>query len=214
MNNTSRILNLCGIVAPVLFAAVIIYCGLLQPGYSHYSQVMSVLAARGSSTEWFARVGGWCVPGLLTAGFGFFLLKNVSRSKVAVSAALLVIVNGLGRFSGGVFNCDPGCQPVDPSVSQRIHNPSTVIAYLALGVACGLWAFSAKKIVVPRWFGWYSLTSAILGLGFFAALVASALMTHGGVGLFQRLSFGILNLWILALAILIWFSARRPDAWR
>ncbi len=47
--------NLCGILAPLLWASAIIVCGRLRPEYSHYTQYISELGERGSSTEFIMR---------------------------------------------------------------------------------------------------------------------------------------------------------------
>jgi hypothetical membrane protein len=52
MNRKTAVwLNACGIVAPLLWASMVIYSGSRHPGYSHVRQYVSDLAARGSSTR-------------------------------------------------------------------------------------------------------------------------------------------------------------------
>ena len=44
---------LCGLVAPLLWAAVIVLAGELRPGFDQVSQYISELGERGSTTELF-----------------------------------------------------------------------------------------------------------------------------------------------------------------
>ena len=52
----TRILTAAGIAAPLLYAAAVIYCGAVRPGYNPVTQFMSELAERGSSTEGVMRI--------------------------------------------------------------------------------------------------------------------------------------------------------------
>ncbi len=54
-------------------------------------------------------------------------------------------------------------------------------------------------------FAWYSLVSAIVGT-VFLVLIAMDARTRSHVGLFQRLSFGTMQLWLGALAVSMWPS--------
>ena len=54
---------LCGLVAPLLWAAVIVIAGELRPGFDHVGQYISELGERGSTTETFMRYGGFVATG-------------------------------------------------------------------------------------------------------------------------------------------------------
>ena len=60
---------LCGVLAPVLWAAVIIIAGELRPGFDHVGQYISELGERGSSNGFFMRYGGFVATGLLHLGY-------------------------------------------------------------------------------------------------------------------------------------------------
>lgn len=200
---TKAILNAGGIVAPILWAATIIYCGSHHPEYSHYRQFISELGERGSSTESLMRFGAFVLPGLMVAGFGLLLLTVFTHSKVVIGAAILVVLSGIGRFGDGVFPCDHGCLPVDPSFSQRMHNFSAVLNAFSLVAAGFLFFIAAPKVLPSRWFRWYSLISAVFGL-LFLLMLRAAIPSGGGIGLFQRLSMGVLNVWLLVLSVMVW----------
>src|SRR5262245_61425956 len=104
--NAAAWLSVGGIVAPLLWAWVVVYSGSRHPEYSHVRQYVSDLAARGSSTQVVMQAGGFILPGLLTAGFGV-LVGVRARARLAGIGAALLIVAGLARAAAGVFVPDP-----------------------------------------------------------------------------------------------------------
>jgi hypothetical membrane protein len=193
-----RILTLAGIVAPVVYAGAVIYCGAMRPGYDHVTRFMSELAERGSSTEMTMRVAGFYIPGLLILAFAASLLKR----PVAWPVALLLVIHGIGRVTAGVFPCDAGCPAAGASFSQMMHNGAAAVNALTVPAAATIWFFSARTAGRRR-FALYSLVSAIAGLVFLVLMLMDA-VTRVHVGLYQRLSFGIMTLWIGALAVSLW----------
>jgi hypothetical membrane protein len=196
----TRILTAAGIAAPLLWAAAVIYCGAVRPGYNPVSQFMSELAERGSSTESVMRVTGFYLPGVLTVMFGVLLLTRSAGRPVAV----LVIVHGAARLTAGIFPCDAGCPMPGSSVSQVVHNIAGMLNGIILPAAALFCFFHLRKIGRER-FAWYSLVSAIVST-VFLVLIAMDLPTRSHVGLYQRLSFGTMQLWLGVFALSIWPS--------
>ncbi len=203
----ARTLAAAGIAAPVVWAVAVIYCGVSRPGYDPVNQFISELAERGSSSELLMRAAGFYLPGLLVVMFGLLLLTRSTGWPVAV----LIIIHGAGRLTAGMFPCDPGCPVHAASVSQTVHNASAMLNGVTLPVAALLSSFAHWKVGRRR-FATYSLASAITGTAFLALMVMS-LSTRSHVGLFQRLSFGFMNLWLAAFAVSIWPSrvSTRPN---
>ena len=199
-----------GFIAPVLWVAAFLYSGSLRPEYSHYRQYVSELAARGTPTQHFMQVTGFVIPGLLIVGFGF-LLGVLARSWLIASAASFLIVSGMARAVAGVFPQDACCTSAPQSTSQAIHNVAGGVYYFTLGMAALMWAVAARQMFGRHsgWFGWYSLTSVVLAVAAPSVLLWTGAATSADVGLFQRVSFGLLNLWIFVLAALTW---SRPAA--
>ncbi len=196
----TRMLTAAGIAAPVLWAAAVIYCGAVRPGYNPVTQFISELAERGSPTEGVMRITAFYLPGVLIVMFGVFLL---TRSGGLFVAALLII-HAAGRLTAGTFPCDPGCPVPGSSVSQVVHNAAGMIHVTTLLAAALLCSFHLRTIGHRR-FGWYSLVSAIVSTVFLVLMIIDA-PTSSHVGLFQRLSFGILHLWLAAFALSLWPS--------
>src|SRR5215211_3356897 len=81
---------MCGICAPVLWAAAIILCGGLRPGYSHLTQYISELGERGSSTEYLMRYAGFVPTGILHVLFAGSLYVALKGDRPAPAPALLL----------------------------------------------------------------------------------------------------------------------------
>jgi hypothetical membrane protein len=196
----TRILTAAGIAAPLLWAAAVIYCGAVRPGYNPVTQFISELAERGSSTESVMRITAFYIPGVLIVMFGVLLLTRSAGLPVAA----LLIVHGVGRLTAGTFPCDPGCPVPGSSLSQVVHNVAGMLNISTLPAAALFCFLHFRKIGRHR-FAWYSLVSAIVGTVFLVLTVLNA-PTHSHVGLFQRLSFGIMHLWLGVFALSIWPS--------
>ncbi len=190
---------LCGVLAPLLWASAIAYCGTLRPGFSHFTQYISELGEHGSSTELLMRYGAFVPTGLMHLAFAGALAVAFRSSRLGVLAAILLGLNGLARISAGFFPCDIGCEETG-SLGQRMHSLSAGVGFLALTVSTVLWSVVFRRTPNLRNLAAYSMASGVLGLAFLLLMLWSA--EHGTArGLYERLSSGVLSLWILAFAL-------------
>lgn len=200
----ARVLNAAGIAAPLLWVAAVVYIGSLGPEYSHTRQYISELAASGTPTQHPMQVAGFLLPGLMVVAFGL-LVGLSAHTKLAGIGAALLIVSGIARIVAGVFPLDPCCAPMVPSFSHRMHNTAGLAYVLAMAVAVLTWSAVEDRTIRTRahWFRWYSLAT------FVAAITLPWWLIRFGtdpanVGLLQRASFGILNLWLFVFALVVW----------
>ena len=200
----ARVLNAAGIAAPVLWVAAVVYIGSLRPEYSHYRQYISELAARGTPTEHLMQVAGFLLPGLMVVAFGL-LVGLSAHTKLAGAGAALLIVSGIARIVAGVFPLDPCCAPMAPSFSQHMHNAAGSVYVLAIAAAVLIWCAAAERTFRTRahWFRWYSLATFVAAITLPSWLIRLG-TDPANVGLFQRASFGVLNLWVLVFAVVVW----------
>jgi hypothetical membrane protein len=198
------VLNTAGIAAPVLWLAAIAYAGSLRPEYSHYRQYISELAARGTPTQHLMQVAGFVLPGVMVVAFGL-LVGLSAQTKLAGTAAALLIVSGIARIAAGAFPLDPCCASMAPSFSQRMHNAAGAGYVLSMGGAVLIWSAVADRRfrTRARWFRWYSLATFVAALTLPWWLIRLG-TDSANVGLFQRASFGVLNLWVLVFAVVVW----------
>lgn len=199
-----KIGNLCGVLAPVLWAAAIIFCGSLRPEYSHLTQYISELGERGSTTERIIRYAGFVPTGLMHVAFAAMLYVAFKGRRLASVAATLVAINGLARIGAGIFPCELGCAGPRLLLSQKLHSLSSGVGFFALISACVLWGILLRRYTKLRWLSVYSVGSGILGLMFLALMLWSA-GQKSGTGLYERLSTGVLSLWVLVFAARLWW---------
>jgi len=198
-----RIGNLCGILAPLLWAFAIILCGELRPEYSHFTQYISELGERGSSTEFLMRYAGFVPTGLMHMAFAAFLYFAVRGGRLTVIAAMLVGLNGLARIGAGLFPCEPGCVSPKALLSQQLHSLSAGIGFFAIIAASVVWGLIMRRHQRLRELSLYSVGCGALGLVFLLLMVRSDEL-RAGTGLYERLSSGVLSLWLLVFAAGLW----------
>lgn len=165
--------------------------GAVTPGYSHFSQFISELGARGSSTEWAVRFAGFLPAGLLMLAFCACAHQASPRSLGFSLAFCGMAIYAGGYLVAAAFPCDLGCRPAHPSTSQLVHNIGGAAGYflapaflltLARATRSGE---GAGHLVVA---GYIAAGLALLGL---LTLSPSSAM----VGLSQRLIEGAVLGW-------------------
>jgi hypothetical membrane protein len=204
----ARLAIACGLAAPVLWGGFIAVCGALRPEYSHVSQFISELGERGGSTELPMRYGGFMLSGALYPPFALALWRRFRGGSGARPAAVLVGLGGLMRVVAGVFPCDLRCGVLVPSTDQIVHNLAARAGFLALIAAALLYAriFARREV-----FRSLVLYSAATGLASFVFLVLIGL-DPPHQGLFQRLSTGLLSLWVFVVALTLWRRSAAESA--
>ena len=198
-------------IAPLLWAATIVFAGELRPGFDHASQYISELGERGSSTELLMRYGSFVPTGLMHAGFavafGAVLMRLGARPGLTALITLLLALDGFGRVGAGLFSCEPGC--ASPEVfAQRVHNLSATVAFLSIIVATLLAPLVFRHHALLRPLSVYSFVSGCAGILFLALMRASE-ATGVATGTYERFATGALSLWVLVTALWLWPLAER-----
>lgn len=194
---------MCGICAPVLWALAITLCGSLRPGYSHLTQYVSELGERGSSTELLMRYAGFVPTGAMHLLFAVALYSTFKGRKLAPLAVLLLALNGLGRVAAGLFPCEAGCAEPRVLLSQKLHTLAAGVGFFALIGASITWGVILRRRGGRGRLGAYSILSGLAAL-VFLVLMSSSEETRAGTGLYERLSSGLLSLWVLVFAASLW----------
>lgn len=211
---TIRLGLLCGLVAPLLWAAVIVTAGELRPGFDQVSQYISELGERGSATEVFMRYAGFVATGCLhigyAAAFQATMIRVADRRRLTLLVAVLIGLNGVGRIGAGIFSCEPGC--IGPEIlAQRLHSWSATIAFLSIAGAAILATILFRAVLQWRALAVYSFASGCAGL-IFLWLMSSGESTQAFVGLYERLASGVLTLWVFVTAWQLWRLGGKPSA--
>lgn len=208
MKTTDRALLWAGVLIPFWLLFGVWLTASQYPGYSHVDFAMSRLGEQGAATHGFSAWVNNFPLGVLFVLLALGLWRRFAGSRLARSSALLVLIHGLASIGAGVFSCDQGCAPLQPSASQQIHNLSGLVMFASLTLASLLWIVLGKRLLGSRTFSWFSALCTLLAL-VTVGLMGQALESGHGFGLYQRLNYGTAVLW---LAVLAWFSLPRPDA--
>ncbi|PVZ39877.1 DUF998 domain-containing protein [Pseudomonas sp. CC120222-01a] len=200
MKSLDRALLACGLLIPFWLLIGVWFTAQAYPGYDHLQQAMSQLGAQGSPTQhWSPLVNNFPLA-LLFGLFAWGLARHWRASKLALLSAALILLHGLGSLGTGLFPCDQGCAPAEPSSSQQLHNLSGLLMFLSLTLASALWAWLGKRLASSPALSWFSLACLI------AALVSVVFMAQAAqsgelFGLYQRLNYGVSVVWIAGLAL-------------
>ncbi len=193
-----------GIVAPVLFASLIIVLGLLEPGYSHRTETMSVLGG----------VGGWrgaafnvgiALIGLLLIGFAIGLHRGIGGGEGSKVGPILIALGGVGLVSSAIFHCNQDCTNVlkSPTFAGRMHIVTSFLSGFCLSMAP--FAIFVRLRSDQRWqnYRWFTLAMGILAnlpglilwISFFTTRIPE------WEGLIQRLGIVFPLLWVEVIAV-------------
>jgi len=197
---SNRLLLLGGILGPAVFATTVASVGAMLDQYDHVNQFISELGATGADHAWVMNYFGFMLSAALMLIFALAARRHFPRSALNLAGTLLVATFATGVFLAGVFSCDQGCSPVDPTLDQRIHDLVSVIAFLAFASGAAVWG--AMFLRMPGWrgFGFYSFASTAASLVVLVAMIQSE-SARDGTGLYQRLFLATLMIWLAAIAV-------------
>jgi hypothetical protein len=175
-----------GVTGPILFTVVVIGLGLLNPGYSHVTMLVSELAA------W---PGGWVqdlnfiVFGVLMSAYAIGLHLGMREGRGGVIGPTLLVLSGVGGVVLGLF-------PVSIADGEIVVPDGHFIGFLLafLGAGSGFLVLSRRMAGDRRW---QSLATYALATGTAIVILFFALFVLLGspdaplsmwVGLVQRVT--------------------------
>ena len=190
---TGNLLVLSSLGCFAIVTVFVTWAAALTPGYSHVSQLISELGARGAPFEMLVRLAGFLPAGLLLLAFSALAFRALPRSRSVSLGLIGLALYAAGYVVAAAYPCDAGCRPVEPSVSQLIHNAGGLAGYLVAPVFLFTLARATRS-----WRGGAGLAVA----GYAASAVALvALLTLSPSSEFAGLSQRVLE-----LAVLGWIS--------
>jgi len=196
----------CGVIAPVWWAFMIVYCASPFPGYSHVTDFISELAAKRSPTEMLMRDAGFVATGGLYLAFAAELAWQFRHDRLAWVAALLLALNGMARIGAGLNQCEPGCASDVISLDQDWHYRFASTGYWLTMCAAIVWGFVGNRDTRLR-----HLLALGIGTATWCAVSLVMMELHAEwQGLFQRLASGILSVWVVVLAVSAWRTLSTP----
>lgn len=202
LNRVDRVLLGLGLVIPVWLTIGVGLTALAYPGYSHVDHALSRLGAIDAPTQGFSAWINNLPLGVLFVLVALGLARRFRGSRLARLSTALILLHGLASFATGVFPCDQGCAPVQPSRSQTLHNLAGLVMFLSLTLASALWGWLGRRLLASPGFACFSILCTALAL-VTAALMAGAVTDGQGFGLYQRLNYATGVCW---LAVLAWLA--------
>lgn len=207
----SRLLLLTGIVGPLVFAITVVIVGSLRPDYNHVSQFMSELGEAGGQFAMAMNYFGFMLSAGLILVFVLVFRSHFPRTVINSIATGLLALFAVSMFLAGVFSCDVGCSPSEPTLDQKLHDLFSILAFPAFTAGVFVWGFSLWRTANWRGFGVYSLVTASLSLVLLVAMVQSE-ASREGTGTYQRLYLGVLFLWLMAMAARHWIESGKGES--
>src|ERR687897_2888739 len=173
----ARLAAFCGLVAPLTYAAALIFGGLAQPdAFSSADDAISDLGADTASSPWIYNQIGLNLTGILVVVFALGLWRALSPDVLGRLGAAAVALTGFTLFLQGLFRLD--CQGIDAgcentSWHSEAHSWATGVSAAFLFAAPLLLALAFRRL--PRWRDTWLPTLAAVPLFVAASIVFSGI---------------------------------------
>ncbi len=208
-----RTTALCGVAVAgqLAFVATWAVAGALEPGYSAADQTVSELAAGGAANPWILWLGLLALS-LSDGSVALLLRERLGRPgwlpaamfALAAAGVLAILALPLDCMTNGEAACSGRVDAGEVSWQHRGHNVAAVSVQLILVATPFAVAWARRGRPLARW----ALGAGVLGV---ATVLAVAVSDPGeaGYGIYQRVTFGFVHLWVLVIAVAA-FRGRRP----
>lgn len=200
VNETTRRLLLCGVVAGSVYIIVGLAQILLRDGFDATRHPLSMM----SLGEWgWVQIANFIVCGALTLLGAVGLYRAVRTNRAWAIGAILVGVFGIGTIGGGIFTTDPslGFPPGTPdtypetmSTSGLLHFIFGQLGFLALIVGS---FFFARYFAVIKQSGW--MWFSIFTGAFFLFSIFAGIVMMGS-------AWGMISLYLAVALCWVWLS--------
>ena len=196
--NALRLLAICGIIAPILYATVVFILGVLRPSYCHRTQLLSELGETGAPNAIIMNTAGFLLLGILLIAFAFGLHRGINEGKGSKIGPALIAWEGGGYVAVAFFPCDLGCVPV--SFSGVMHAWISMIM-MGIGIILAPFFIAQRFKNDPRWNNYrlFTLATGVLLVVF--GVMFGFIMIKGWTGAIQRIEAGMSLLWVEIMAI-------------
>ena len=195
-----------GVVAPLLFVAVVVVAGFLFDGYSHVDDKISELGGVEASDAWL-QTANFFVLGALVLWFAWALVRHLGTPWLG--AALIGFFGFSSGILNGVFPCDADC--AGATTVGLLHNLTGLAGFLA--AITGMILLARRWRTETEWQGHVRFTRgaivlAVVGLIWFIAMEATGAQQWSGLA--QRTFVVALLSWIFVTALRLRRQATAP----
>ena len=192
-------LSISGIIVPLLFITLVVGLGMLEPGYSHKTEMMSILGGVGGVRGTTFNTGVALI-GVLIIAFGIRLHRSITNGEGSRVGPAMIVLGGLGLIGSAIFHCNVDCANV--VVSQTFGGTMHILFAFITGMNLAVSPFFifARMRKDPAWknYTWITLATGILANIPGILLWTSFLTTRMTEieGLIQRLGIIFPLIWI------------------
>lgn len=196
--------TLAGNVAPIFYIVLVIVLGLLESGFSHRTDMMSILGGVEGIRGLVFNVGV-VITGLLLIVFAFGLHQSINNGVGSRTGPILIVLAGVGLFGAAIFSCNINCTNVieTKTVIGILHMLSAFVTGSCLAISPFFIFFRMKKDM--RWKQYRSFTLSIGVLSNLPGVVLwiSVFTTRipEWEGIIQRLGLLFPLIWIFVLSL-------------
>lgn len=207
-----------GLLVGPFYLLLITLLGILEPGFSHRTSLMSLL---GGVPGWRGVTfnAGVIMTGALIIVFAMGLRRVLPSITSSTIGFWLLSTGGIGLIGAGLFGCNEGCRNilVEPNFVGRLHTIGSLLG----GMGCGLslvflWRAIRRSDNWPE-VATPTLVAAILanlpGVVFWMTLFANSRL-YSVEGLIQRIGFIVVLIWIFFAALRMRKPRNKPSEGR
>jgi hypothetical protein len=207
-----RRLAIVSIAGQLVWIAIVVLAGLLEPGYSESRDAISFLGARTAARPWLFETGV-AIWGASFVACAVALALDAPRTLRGWLGPGLIALTGLAQILDGFpfpADCrrtiDPGCHARELAGQVSWQHVAHGWTYLlgAVALELSVFAMAWRLRDDPRWgrSGLLALGAGLFGLALFGGLFfAAGDGADGHYGLVQRLILAAGGIWVAALAI-------------
>ena len=195
---------LAGLVAPIFYIVLVSVLGLVEPNFSHKTDMMSILGGVKGIRGLVFNVGV-VITGLLLIVFAYGLHQNINKGVGSKIGPILIVLAGLGLFGSAIFSCNANCLNVIETRTTIgiLHMISAFVAGSCLAISPFFIFFRMKKD--PLWKKYRSFTLAIGVLSNLPGIVLWVSIFTVRIpeweGVIQRLGLLFPFIWIFTLSL-------------
>jgi hypothetical protein len=205
--NLTKLLLVCGILAPLIYIGSDIIAGISWDGYSFLSQAVSELRGIGAPTQAFL-MPILTLYALLEIAFGIGILMIAGTKRPIRITGILFIALGILDFAARFLAMDAS-QEVS-SVINVIHIIATILTIVFLLLVIVFGSFADGK-----WFRIYSFSTLVLliagsALTFMQVPAAEVNQSATWLGLSERIGIYGYMIWVAVLSAVLLKVKKHP----
>ncbi len=204
-----KVLLICGILSPLVYVGTDILASALYAGYSFTSQAISELFAIGAPTSSLV-VPLFTMYDVLLVAFASGVWMSAGRNRALRATALMLIgIAASGLVLWPFFPMHMRGYP-EMTLTDTMH-----VTIAGVGVILVLLALGFGAAAYRNWFRFYSIGTILVVLvsgivAFSYASQVAANMPTPWLGLAERISSHVWELWVVVLAIVLLRAEKEP----